>query len=118
MNPYKQSRENAGLTQKEAAISLGVSVQAVSYWETGARLPSIDKLVQMADLYHVSTDYLLGRIPMTVEVKKETPPPLGEDEMQISFMLDDAPQDESELEDMIRREVVRAVSEELTKRGL
>ncbi len=114
MNPYKQSRENAGLTQKEAAISLGVSVQAVSYWETGSRLPSIEKLIQMADLYNVSTDYLLGRVPMDVVVKHETPPPQGDDVVRLQFPLDDAPQDESELEAMI----LRILQQELDKRGV
>lgn len=114
MNPYKQSRENAGLTQKEAAISLGVSVQAVSYWETGSRLPSIEKLIQMADLYNVSTDYLLGRVPMDVVVKNETPPPQSDDVVRLQFPLDDAPQDESELEAMI----LRILQQELDKRGV
>lgn len=114
MNPYKQSRENAGLTQKEAAISLGVSVQAVSYWETGSRLPSIEKLIQMADLYHVSTDYLLGRTPMEVVVKHETPPPQGDDVVRLQFSLDDAPEDENGLEETIRE----VVQQEFAKRGL
>lgn len=114
MNPYKASRENAGLTQKEAAISLGVSVQAVSYWETGSRLPSIEKLIQMADLYNVSTDYLLGRVPMDVVVKHETPPPKGDDEISLQFTLDDAPKDENGLEAM----VLRILQQELDKRGV
>lgn len=114
MNPYKQSRENAGLTQKEAAISLGVSVQAVSYWETGSRLPSIEKLIQMADLYNVSTDYLLGRVSIGVVVKHETPPPKGDDVVQLQFHLDDAPKDEESMEAAIRRIVI----EEFEKRGL
>lgn len=114
MNPYKKSRENAGLTQKEAAISLGVSVQAVSYWENGSRLPSIEKLIQMADLYNVSTDYLLGRVPMDVVVKNETPPPQSDDVVRLQFPLDDAPQDENELEAMI----LRILQQELDKRGV
>ncbi len=109
MNPYKASRENAGLTQKEAAISLGVSVQAVSYWETGSRLPSIEKLIQMADLYNVSTDYLLGRM-----VKQEKLPPKGDNETDFQFHLDNGPQDENELEAMI----LRILQQELDKRGV
>ena len=76
MTRFKESREKAGLTQKEAALSLDVSVQAVSYWETGSRMPSVEKILQMCDLYNVTADYLLGRTPMEVTaIQGEAPPP-------------------------------------------
>lgn len=61
MNSFKECREKSGKTQKEVALDLGISVQAVSYWETGERMPSYEKLFQLADLYNVSLDVLLGR---------------------------------------------------------
>ncbi len=60
-NRFKAARMRKGITQKEAAITLGVSVQAVSYWETGARMPSKKTLSELADLYGVTVDYLIGR---------------------------------------------------------
>lgn len=114
----KEIRTRYGVSQKTIADILGCSVTVYSRYETGTRQPPLETLIALADYYKISMDELVGRIPMTVEVKKETPPPLGEDEMQISFSLDDAPQDENGLEELIRREVVRVVSDELTKRGL
>lgn len=61
MNPFKEHRELKGYPQKEVAAILGVTVQAVSFWETGKRMPSYEQLLKLADLYHVSTDTLLGR---------------------------------------------------------
>lgn len=61
MNSFKVCRERRGLTQKEVAIELKMSIQAISYWETGERMPSYDKLLLLADLYDTTTDELLGR---------------------------------------------------------
>ena len=49
-----------GLSQKQVAVSIGVSPGNVSNYESGERTPSLEKLVALADLYHCSTDYLLG----------------------------------------------------------
>ncbi|MFT3951715.1 MAG: helix-turn-helix transcriptional regulator [Oscillospiraceae bacterium] len=45
----------------EAAERLGVSQPTLSAWEGERKSPSIDKLESMADIYHVTTDFLLGR---------------------------------------------------------
>lgn len=50
-----------GYTQVSLAKKLGVSKQAVSNWENGNIQPSIDMLIRIADLFSVTTDYLLGR---------------------------------------------------------
>ncbi|MBR3740605.1 MAG: helix-turn-helix transcriptional regulator [Clostridia bacterium] len=63
MNSFKMCREKCSMTQKEVSIDLKVSIQAISYWETGERMPSYEKLFQLADLYKVSIDELLGRSP-------------------------------------------------------
>lgn len=62
MNSFKKCREKKGLTQKEVAYRLKMSIQAISYWENGERMPSYDRLFQLADLYETTTDELLGRI--------------------------------------------------------
>ena len=48
------------LSQKEVALTLGVSPSVVSNYETGGRTPSVEVLMALARLYHCSTDYLLG----------------------------------------------------------
>lgn len=57
----KDIRARKGLTQAEVASALGVSSVVYSRYETGSRQPSIDMLVQMADIFGVTVDYLLGR---------------------------------------------------------
>ncbi len=51
-------RTRAGLSQEELAEKLNVSRQSVSKWETNA-IPNIDKILDIAAFYGVSTDYLL-----------------------------------------------------------
>ena len=57
----KDIRLRKGLTQSEVATALGVSSVVYSRYENGKRQPSIDTLVQMADIFGVTVDYLLGR---------------------------------------------------------
>ncbi len=52
-------RRLKGLSQEELAEKIGVSRQAVSKWETGEALPEITKLKALADIFGVTTDYLL-----------------------------------------------------------
>lgn len=60
MYRFKECREAARISQKAAAISLGVSAPSMSAWENGKNGPTIENLVAMAKLYGVSTDDLLG----------------------------------------------------------
>ena len=57
----KDIRIRKGLSQSEVAAALGVSSVVYSRYETGTRQPSIDILIQMADTFGVTVDYLLGR---------------------------------------------------------
>jgi len=57
----KKLRIGQGLSQVEFSNKLGVTKQCVSNWENDNVLPSIEMLVKIADLFLVSTDYLLGR---------------------------------------------------------
>ena len=56
----KQLRIQAKLQQKELGAQIGLSANAISMIETGNRETSFEKLVQLAEYFHVSTDYLLG----------------------------------------------------------
>lgn len=61
MRKYKEARQICYSTASEAAKKLGVSQPTISAWEAGRKTPSIEALENMADLYGVTTDYLLGR---------------------------------------------------------
>lgn len=52
-------RKKHGWSQEELAEKLGVSRQSVSKWESASASPDISKLVEIADIFEVSTDYLL-----------------------------------------------------------
>ena len=58
-NRLKQTREAAGLSQKDVAEALNISRQAISRWENGKSYPDLDNLVLLSDLYHISLDELL-----------------------------------------------------------
>lgn len=52
-------RKSKNWSQEELAYQLDVSRQAVSKWESGESIPSIDKIIMMSSIFSVSTDYLL-----------------------------------------------------------
>ena len=54
-------RKSAGYTQESLAERLGKSQRTIAAWELGDRAPSFDMLCEIADLFEVSTDYLLNR---------------------------------------------------------
>ena len=54
-------RKERGVTQKQAAQDLGISQAQLSHYEKGIRECSLRFVVQVADYYGVSCDYLLGR---------------------------------------------------------
>lgn len=60
-NIFKKCRINSGLSQKEAAKILDIVPSTISKWESGSTLPDQSILPNVADLYKVSVDYLLGR---------------------------------------------------------
>lgn len=57
----KQLRKAAGLTQRELGDRVGVSPQAVTQWEAGAKYPSVANLTKLADVLNTTTDAILGR---------------------------------------------------------
>ena len=58
---FREARKLKNIKLIDAAKLLGVSQPTLSAWEGERKSPSIDALEKMADLYGVTTDYLLGR---------------------------------------------------------
>lgn len=52
-------RREAGMSQAQLAKKLDISPSAMGMYEQGRREPSMETLVAMARVFHVSTDYLL-----------------------------------------------------------
>lgn len=59
----KDLRENQQLKQRQVADYLGISQQAYSYYELDKRELPARHVVNLAKLYHVSTDFILGVEP-------------------------------------------------------
>ena len=66
-------RKQNGLSQQDLADRLGVSRQAISRWETGAVQPLADSVKSLAQVFQVSTDYLLND-----DLDDPTPPPTAQ----------------------------------------
>ena len=57
----KELRQKLNLSQKDVATYLDLSPSIISGYETGERTPSASIIIRLADLYHCSTDYILGK---------------------------------------------------------
>lgn len=57
----KYHRKRLGLTQEQLAERIGVSAQAVSKWENNISCPDISVLPELADLFGITVDELLGK---------------------------------------------------------
>ncbi len=65
-----QLRSRLGISQEELAEKLEVSRQSVSKWEMDQALPSLEKIIQLCELFGISTDQLLKD---KIEIKTSTP---------------------------------------------
>jgi len=83
MTRLRECRENANLSQKYVAITLGISSPSVANWERGKTNPTKENIMRLADLYGVSVDYLLGRTDDVNGIADDeiSSPLLSEDEM-------------------------------------
>ena len=59
MKYLKVLRKERKFTQQKVALDLNISRESLSYYENGKRQPSIELIIQMADYFNVSIDYLI-----------------------------------------------------------
>lgn len=57
----KELREKSGFSQKELAEKLSLSRPTITAYESGSRAPTIETIINIADIFEVSIDYLFGR---------------------------------------------------------
>lgn len=99
----KELRKAKGVTQSEVAELLKVPIRTYGSWERAEREPDLQTLCQIADAFHVSVDYLLGREPITVEKKQSLPEQPAEGRERIEFAVSkDMAGDTRTLEEYIR----------------
>ena len=56
----KELREKSGLSMDQLAAKLKVTKSRVNMWENNGTIPRMDVLVELANYFNVTTDYLLG----------------------------------------------------------
>ena len=61
MNRIRDLREDMDLRQIDVAEATGIDQKTLSNYETGKTQPDARALVVLADFFHVSIDYLVGR---------------------------------------------------------
>lgn len=61
MDALKKLRIQKGWSQQYVASQLGITQQAYANYESGKREPDNNALIQLGEIFGVSTDYLLGR---------------------------------------------------------
>ena len=66
MDKLRELRKKKNLTMKQLGAMFGAAESTVSHWENGKREPDTATLLNLADYFNVSVDYLLGR----EEIKK------------------------------------------------
>lgn len=65
-------RKQLGWSQEELAEKLDVSRQSVSKWESANSIPDINRIIMLADIFSVTTDFLLKDENETFENKNQT----------------------------------------------
>lgn len=66
-------RKKNNLSQDELAEKVGVSRQSVSFWETGQTQPTIDNIIALTKIFHITSDMLLGNGDNTEAPQNELP---------------------------------------------
>ncbi len=72
-NNLKKLRKQAGLTQISLQMKTGIEQALLSKFENGDRIPPTETLIQLADFYNVSMDYIMGRTD-NPEINKKSHP--------------------------------------------
>ena len=60
-NNLRKLRKEKGLSQIAVQMQTGIEQALISKYENGERVPPTDTLMQLADFYGVSMDYIMGR---------------------------------------------------------
>ena len=59
-NTLRDLRNEKNLSQKQLAKRVGVNASTIALYETGDRLPSLQRLIDLSRALGVTTDFLLG----------------------------------------------------------
>ena len=70
-NRIKDLREDADMRQIDLANAVGIDQRTISNYETGKTYPDSFALIKLADYFHVTIDYLVGRTDYNMYIKEK-----------------------------------------------
>lgn len=79
----RQLREEAGVTQRQLAEAVSVSQQSINKYENHNIEPDILTLIQIADFFQTSVDYLVGHSEVRRKIESVQPYDLSKEEIGI-----------------------------------
>ncbi|WP_301965595.1 helix-turn-helix transcriptional regulator [uncultured Ruminococcus sp.] len=83
MNRIAMLRKEKGLSQISLSLKLNVSQKMISAHGNGKSEPSIATLMQMADIFNTSVDYIIGYTNIRQPIDKTVQMSLNEDECDL-----------------------------------
>lgn len=85
MLKIRELREENRLTQQDMATKFGISRQVYANWENEINQPEIRMIIELADFFGVTVDYLIGRTDELGNIAAMPPaaPALAEDERRL-----------------------------------
>ena len=89
----KKCRAKAKLTQLELGKMLGVGKSNISMYESGTRVPPLDIIKKMTEIFNVDMNYLIGY----QENKSPTAQELSDGELKLLQLFKEVPEDQQEM---------------------
>lgn len=84
----KEIRLEKNMSQQELGKILGITKVSICGYENGSRTPSLETLCEMAEVFGVSTDYLLGmEIPLICEDSKDYIGAVSREDIELIYNL-------------------------------
>ncbi len=86
---FQRLRKKANLTQEDVAEKLNITPQAISRWENDISSPDISVLSELADMFCVTVDELIGKEPKTVIVPEGQRKPFDSLMLKMKILSED-----------------------------
>lgn len=96
MNRIAQLRKEKHLNQIGLAMKLNISQYMVSSYETGRHQPTLDMLIELADFFNVSIDYLAGKSNVRYSADNLLNNSLTEKEIEMLSLFRELPKNKRE----------------------
>lgn len=106
----RKERERRNWSQVTVAKKIGITNAVLSNYERNYRDPDTDTLKRLAKLYHVTTDYLLGRDDIESMTDEEIDEEIREIMQEVNVWYKDEPEDRKEKLIMLRK-IIKAFTE-------